>query len=87
MPYELRFISPYDSLGAGCPAELVVIEDWMLPAEMIFNRISYSNLSLISQFDDPVKRSFYEIENIKSCWSNRELDRQISSSYGNSAAK
>lgn len=62
-------------------AELVVAEDWMLPAEMLFNRISYSNLSLISQIDDPVKRSFYEIENIKGCWSNRELDRQISSSY------
>ena len=45
------------------------------------NRISYSNLSLISQIDDPIKRSFYEIENIKGCWSNRELDRQISSSY------
>ncbi|MBO4917681.1 MAG: DUF1016 family protein [Bacteroidales bacterium] len=62
-------------------AELVVTEDWMLPAEILFNRISYSNLSLISQIDDPVKRSFYEIENIKGCWSNRELDRQISSSY------
>lgn len=62
-------------------AELVVAEDWMLPAEMLFNRISYSNLSLISQIDDPVKRSFYEIENIKGCWSNRELDRQISSSF------
>ena len=62
-------------------AELVVAEDWMLPAEMLFNRISYSNLSLISQIDDPVKRSFYEVENIKGCWSNRELDRQISSSY------
>lgn len=62
-------------------AKLVVAEDWMLPAEMLFNRISYSNLSLISQIDDPVKRSFYEIENIKGCWSNRELDRQISSSY------
>ena len=62
-------------------AELVVTEDWMLPAEILFNRISYSNLSLISQIDDPVKRSFYEIENIKGCWSNRELDRQISSSF------
>lgn len=62
-------------------AELVVTEDWMLPADMLFNRISYSNLSLISQIDDPVKRSFYEIENIKGCWSNRELDRQISSSF------
>ena len=62
-------------------AELDVTEDWMLPAAMLFNRISYSNLSLISQIDDPIKRSFYEIENIKGCWSNRELDRQISSSY------
>lgn len=37
-------------------AELVVAEDWMLPAEILFNRISYSNLSLISQIDDPIKR-------------------------------
>ena len=29
-------------------AELVVAEDWMLPSEILFNRISYSNLSLIS---------------------------------------
>ena len=62
-------------------AELIEKEDWMLPAETLFHRISYSNLSLISQIDDPVKRSFYEIESIKGCWSARELDRQISSSY------
>ncbi len=54
---------------------------WMLPAKMLFNRISYSNLNLISMIEDPVKRAFYEIENIKGCWSNRELDRQISSLY------
>lgn len=62
-------------------AELIEKEDWMLPAETLFHRISYSNLSLISQIDDPVKRSFYEIESIKGCWSTRELDRQIGSSY------
>ena len=55
--------------------------EWMLPAKMLFNRISYSNLSLISLIEDPVKRAFYEIENIKGSWSNRELDRQISSLY------
>lgn len=55
--------------------------EWMLPAKMLFSRISYSNLSLISMIDDPVKRAFYEIENIKGCWSNRELDRQIGSQY------
>ena len=54
---------------------------WIIPADMLFNRISYSNLCLISMIDDPVKRAFYEIENIKGCWSNRELDRQIGSLY------
>ena len=62
-------------------AESPETTEWMLPAKMLFNRISYSNLSLISMIEDPVKRAFYEIENIKGCWSNRELDRQISSLY------
>lgn len=62
-------------------AESPETTEWMLPAKMLFNRISYSNLSLISLIEDPVKRAFYEIENIKGCWSNRELDRQISSLY------
>lgn len=62
-------------------AESPETAEWMLPAKMLFNRISYSNLSLISLIEDPVKRAFYEIENIKGSWSNRELDRQISSLY------
>lgn len=62
-------------------AESPETTEWMLPAKMLFNRISYSNLSLISLIEDPVKRAFYEIENIKGSWSNRELDRQISSLY------
>lgn len=70
-----------DKLIRRTSAESMGNTEWMIPAEMLFNRISYSNLCLISMIDDPVKRAFYEIENIKGCWSNRELDRQIGSLY------
>lgn len=81
-PIGIRNLLNYNDKGIWrTSAELVVKEDRMLPADMLFNRVSYSNLSLISQIDDPIKRLFYEIEIIKGCWSNRELDRQISSCY------
>ena len=45
--------------------------------EKIFSRLSFSHITEILSIDDPLKRSFYEIETIKGCWSVRELRRQI----------
>ena len=62
-------------------AELDDAKRWMIPADKLFNRLTYSNLMLISTIDNPVKRAFYEMEAIRGCWSYKELERQINSLY------
>jgi len=52
-----------------------------VPAERLFTRLSSTHLITISSIEDPLKRSFYEIEAINGCWSVKELDRQIGSAY------
>ena len=47
--------------------------------ELLVSRLSFSQITLIMQFDDPLQRAFYEIESIKGGWSVRELKRQIDS--------
>lgn len=47
--------------------------------DLLLNRLSFSHITLILQFDEPVKRAFYEIESIKGGWGVRELKRQIDS--------
>ena len=56
-------------------------EPWMIPAERLFNRLSSTHLTAISEIADPVKRAFYEMETIRGCWSVKELERQIHSLY------
>lgn len=70
-----------DTIRLMPSAESDKSKEWMLPAEMLFRRLPYSNLLTISQIDNPVKRAFYELESIKGCWSNKELGRQISTLY------
>lgn len=62
-------------------AELISMQKWMMPADKLFNKLTFSNLALISAIDNPVKRAFYEMETIRGCWSYKELGRQISSLY------
>ena len=45
--------------------------------DKIFKSLSFSHLIELLSIDNPLKRSFYEIETIKGCWSVRELRRQI----------
>ncbi len=47
--------------------------------ELLLNHLSFSHITLIMQFDDPIARAFYEIESIKGSWGVRELKRQIDS--------
>jgi predicted nuclease of restriction endonuclease-like (RecB) superfamily len=49
--------------------------------ERLFSKMSYSHLSLLTVFEDSLKRAFYEVECIKGTWSVRELKRQISTLY------
>ena len=67
-------------------AELNSAKEWMIPADRLFNKLTYSNLMLISTIDNPIKRAFYEMETIRGCWSYKELERQINSLYYNSLA-
>ncbi len=46
-------------------------------SDKIFKSLSFSHLIELLSIDKPLKRSFYEIETIKGCWSVRELRRQI----------
>ena len=57
------------------------LEEWCTPPDRLFNRLNYSNLLLLSKIDNATKRAFYEQETIRGCWTNTELDRQISSCY------
>lgn len=56
-------------------------ENWQMPANKLFNKLPYSHLKFISKIENPVKRSFYEMESMRGCWSARELERQIHSLY------
>jgi predicted nuclease of restriction endonuclease-like (RecB) superfamily len=52
-----------------------------LSASLLINRLSFTHFRLLLEIDDPLKRTFYEVESIKGNWSVRELRRQIGSLY------
>ncbi|MCP4575672.1 MAG: DUF1016 domain-containing protein [Deltaproteobacteria bacterium] len=49
--------------------------------EKLLNTLSYSHFELLIEFEDSLKRVFYEIECIRGNWSVRALKRQIASLY------
>lgn len=49
--------------------------------ELLFNKLSFSHLSLLLPLKDPLERAFYETMAIRGTWSVRELQRQIDSNY------
>jgi len=51
------------------------------PSVVIVEKLSFTHLAELMQLDDPLKRSFYEIECIQGNWSVRELKRQIDTLY------
>ncbi|MBX3710284.1 MAG: hypothetical protein KF702_11175 [Gammaproteobacteria bacterium] len=53
----------------------------MLPPEKLIMALSYSHFAELIKIDDPLKRSFYEIESMINNWGSRELRRQISTLY------
>ncbi len=55
--------------------------DLQVPPEKLISRLSFSHITLLLTVNDPLKRTFYEIEAIKGNWSVRELKRQINSLY------
>ena len=53
----------------------------MVLSDILFNRLSYTHFVQLLPIEDPLERTFYEIECIKGVWSTRELKRQIDSGY------
>lgn len=45
----------------------------------VSSKLSWTHYRFLIRIDEPVKRSFYEIECVNNNWSTRELDRQINS--------
>jgi predicted nuclease of restriction endonuclease-like (RecB) superfamily len=52
-----------------------------LSASLLINHLSFTHFRLLLEIEDPLKRTFYEIECVKGNWSVRELRRQIGSLY------
>ena len=80
----IRRLTTAESSEAITPLSTVPcnsVESWMIPADRLFNRLSFTHLTTISEIDNPVKRAFYEMETIRGCWSVKELERQIHSLY------
>jgi len=50
-----------------------------VPASKLLNKLSFSHIAELLPVNDPLKRTFYEIECIKGNWGVRELRRQIDS--------
>ncbi|GLU56679.1 PDDEXK nuclease domain-containing protein [Dyadobacter frigoris] len=55
--------------------------DFVIAPEKLITKLSFSHLTLLLPIKEEVKRSFYEVQCIKSNWSVSELKRQIRTLY------
>jgi len=55
--------------------------DLQVPPEKLISRLSFTHLVQLLPINDPLKRTFYEIECIKGNWSVDQLKRQINALY------
>lgn len=62
---------------ATLPAQTTPTEG--LDPKLLLERLSFTHLTELMKINDPLKRSFFEVECIKGNWSVRELKRQIAS--------
>lgn len=56
-------------------------QEFALPGKELISKLSFTHFAELIKIDDPLKRSFYEVECIRGTWSVRELRRQINSLY------
>jgi predicted nuclease of restriction endonuclease-like (RecB) superfamily len=73
-----RESEPQEKVGSVTPQ---LPKKPQVPPDKLITRLSYSHLELLLNIDEPLKRTFYELECIKGTWSVRELKRQINSLY------
>lgn len=77
-------VNQVDRIGQSVIAQLGGEEtgtSLQVPADKLFNSLSYTHFVQLLPIEDPLERTFYEIECIKGTWSTRELKRQIDSGY------
>jgi predicted nuclease of restriction endonuclease-like (RecB) superfamily len=77
LPQEFRQLLPSAILGS-LPQDLT---NQSVPSKKLIAKLSYTHFIELIKIEDPLKRTFYEIECIKGTWSVRELKRQINSLY------
>ena len=53
----------------------------IIPPKKLISKLSFSHFKVLLTINNPIKRTFYEIETIKGTWSRRELEKQISRLY------
>lgn len=70
-----------EKLRSSTAISAVPQEVWQTPAKSLFYKLSATHLIYLSNFNDELKRAFYEQEAIRGCWTVTELDRQVSSQY------
>ncbi len=81
---SLNLIEEKSELTKDCANSVCTIqnnEDISIPSELLFKNISYSHFTLIMGVENPIARTFYELETIKGVWNVRELKRQIDTNY------
>jgi len=71
----VKFYRVYPRIVRTVSAQLAVTP------EKLVSGLSYSQLKLLVDIDEDLKRAFYEIECLRGNWSVRELKRQIGSLY------
>ena len=70
-----------EKLRSSTAISAALQEAWQTPAKSLFYKLSATHLIYLSNFDNDLKRAFYEQEAIRGCWTVAELDRQVSSQY------
>src|SRR5574337_728527 len=55
------------------PSAQSLPSDLMVPPEKLISKLSFTHLVQLLSIDDPLKRTFYEVDAIKGNWSVREL--------------
>lgn len=81
---NLSLIEESSELTTDCANSVCTIQnkkEISIPAELLFKNISYSHFTLIMGVENPLARTFYELETIKGVWTFRELKRQIDTNY------
>ena len=71
----------WQTVSAQLPAVSSTSFAMQTKPELLFNKLSFSHLSLLLPISDPLERAFYETMAIRGTWSVRELQRQIDSNY------